>query len=71
MPAFQNCATFTDQCPHPLAVTQRWPLFNPIFGSLGGAPERTEHGGIAAKIDGIIAPVTRRDHPPVKIEYLG
>lgn len=71
MPAFQNCATFADQCPHALAVTQCWSLFNAIFRSLGGTPKRTEYGSIAAKIDGIIAPVTRRDHPPVQIENLG
>lgn len=71
MPAFQNCATFADQCPHALAVAQRGSLFNAIFGSLGSAPERAEHRGIAAKIDGIIAPITRGDHPPVQIENLG
>ncbi len=71
MPTFQNCTTFTDQCPHALAVAQCGPLFNAIFGPLGGAPERTEYGGIAAKIDGIIAPVARRDHPPIQIENLG
>ena len=71
MPAFQNCATFAHQCPHALAVTQRRSLFNAIFRPLGGAPERTEHGGVAAKIDCIIAPITRCDHPPVQIEYLG
>lgn len=71
MPTFQNCTTFADQCPHALAVTQGGSFFNAIFGSLGGAPERAEHGSIAAKIDGIIAPITRGDHPPVQIEYLG
>ena len=71
MPAFQNCTTFADQCPHALAVTQRGSFFNAIFRPLGGAPERTEHRGVAAKIDGIIAPITRCDHPPVQIEYLG
>lgn len=71
MPAFQNCTAFADQCPHALAVAQRGSLFNPIFGPLGGAPERTEHRGVAAKIDGIIAPITRGHHPPVQIEYLG
>ena len=71
MPAFQNCAAFADQCPHALAVAQCWSLFNAIFRPLGGTPERTEHGGIAAKVDGIIAPITRCDHPPIKIEYLG
>lgn|GEM_PF-1954700 len=71
MPAFQNCATFANQCPHALAVAQRGSLFNAIFGSLGGAAERTEHRGIAAKIDGIIAPISRCDHPPVQIENLG
>lgn len=71
MSAFQNCTTFADQCPHALAVAQCWSLFNAIFWTFGGAPKRTEYGGIAAKIDGIIAPITRRDHPPVQIEYLG
>ena len=71
MPAFQNCTTFSNQGPHALAVAQCGPLFNAIFRPLGSAPERTEHGSIAAKIDGIIAPITRRDHPPVQIEYLG
>ena len=71
MPAFQNCAAFADQRPHALAVAQCWSLFNAIFRPLGGTPERTEHGGIATKIDGIIAPITRCDHPPIKIEYLG
>lgn len=71
MPAFQNCTTFADQCPHTLAVAQYWSLFNPIFGPLGCAPERTKYGGIATKIDGIIAPIARCDHPPVQIENLG
>jgi len=71
MPAFQNCAAFADQCPHALAVAQCWSLFNAIFRPLGSTPERTEYGGIATKINGIITPVTRCDHPPIKIEYLG
>ena len=71
MTTFQNCTTFTDQGPHALAVAQCWSLFNAIFEPLGGAPERTEHGGIAAQIDGIIALITRCDHPPVKTENLG
>ena len=71
MTTFQNCTTLADQGPHALAVAQCWSLFNAIFGPLGGAPERTEYGGIATKIDGIIAPITRCDHPPVQIENLG
>ena len=71
MPAFQNCATFADQCPHALAVAQCWSLLNAIFRPLSRTPKRTEHGGVAAKIDGIIAPISGSDHPPVKIEYLG
>lgn len=70
MPALEYRAALTDQGPHALTVAQGGALFDAIFGPLGGAPEHAEHGGIAAQIDGIIAPVSRRDHPAVQVQYL-
>lgn len=70
MAAFEYGTPLADQGPHALAVTQGRAFFDTVFGSLGRAPEHTEHGGIAAQMDGIIAPVSRRDHPSIQIQDL-
>ena len=70
MAAFQNRTAFADQGPHALAVAQGGAFFDAIFRALGRAAKHAEHGGVAAQINGIIAPVSRRDHPAIKVQYL-
>ncbi len=71
MPALQYCATLADQRPHALFKPQVGAFLDPVFGTLGGSAESAEHGCITTKIDGIITPVSGRDHATVKVQYLG
>ncbi len=70
MAALQVRTAFAHQRPHALAAAQRGSFFNPIFGPFGGAPEHAEHSGVAAQINGVIPPVARRNHPPIKVQDL-
>ena len=71
MPALQDMATLAYQRPHALTIAQCRTLLDAIFGALGCPSERSENRGLTAKLDRIIAPVPRRDHPAVKIEDAG
>jgi hypothetical protein len=68
VPAFQDRTGFADERPHPLPVAQFGAFFDAIFGAFGGAAEGAEDGSVTAEVDGIIAPVARRDHAAVKVE---
>lgn len=71
MPALQNSASFADQRPHPLLAPQSRSLFYAIFRTFRGTAKDAKDCGIAAEVDGIIAPFTGGDHPAIEIEYLG
>jgi len=71
MPALQDMATLAYQRPHALTIAQSRALLNAIFRALGGAAEGSEYSSLTTKLDRIVAPVPRRDHPAVKIEDAG
>ncbi len=70
MAAFQDRTAFADQGPHALAVAQRGAFFDAIFRALGRAAEHAEHRGVAAQVNGIIPPISRRNHPTIEVQDL-
>ena len=71
MPALQYRATLAHERPHALPVAQVGSLFDPIFRTFRRASECAEHRSIAAKVDGIITPVSCCDHATVEVQNLG
>ena len=55
----------------PLLQPKRGAFLDADFRSLGMAAEGGEQGEVALEADGIIAPMTGRDHPPVEVEDAG
>ena len=70
MATLEYCATLANQGPHALTVAQSRSFFDSIFGPFGGAPEHAEHSGVSAQVNGVIPPVARRNHPPIKVQDL-
>ena len=70
MATLEYCATLANQSPHALTVAQSRSFFDAIFGPFGSAPEHAEDSGVSAQVDGVIPPVARRNHPPIKVQDL-
>ena len=57
-----------DESKRPLLQPKLGAFLYADFGPLGGSAEGREHRLLAVQAERIIAPVTGRDHPPVKVE---
>src|SRR5688500_16007540 len=57
-----------DQCERPLLQPKRGVFLYADFRPLGRAPVRREDRHVGADVNGIVAPVPRRDHPAVKVQ---
>jgi hypothetical protein len=57
-----------NQCERPLLHPKRGAFLDPHFRALTMAPEGGEDGDVGIDPQRIVAPVPRRDHPPVEVE---
>ena len=64
----EHRAMLTDQCKRPLLQPKRGAFLDPHLGPLGGAAEGGEDRHLGMERQAVIAPVPRRDHPPVQVE---
>src|ERR1700722_20838583 len=68
MAAAQDQAASRDHAVHALLAREPWIFLDPIERNFRGTAEDRENRAVAQEVDGIVAPLTVRDHASVQIQ---
>ena len=64
----EHCTMLADECERPLLLPKRGAFLDPDFRSFRMPAKGSKHGNIRIDPKRIVAPVSRSDHPSIKVE---